>query len=696
MRRVETALLVKVLKFDLNIGLNPRLTIEARFTRENTNDIGEYLLPQTAHIIIMEFKKFMYMQATEIRTRLSQGTLDLQRNYKKDKKWFFSSPYTASPYLDRVWRLLILYNNNYERFCQRICGGFIDREDPRENHATSFQNYYKGIEQLELKRDVMKPFHNLWPRYKNKADYITDYDYNCYVSGEAIPIIIGYMNQRTVDASSSRIETETCKNLASQCFNDHMSTSSKVDTELTVVKDRNVYHNLLQDRDQTPAEILYSVLDIVFPPKFLSNLQVEQLIDENTANKWFLEYRKYLVLAYLTKDMISPSEQVDQVWHLHMTYTQHYRATCQNILQREFKHTPSLGGSAESKKYEGVYEETLSFYKAVFLIDPPQDVWETPQQRFEMANFEFRNLNLFRLAVLYSMKVVNPDFLQIKAPPVVYNQNDLKNLPPQQKKLIIRRNRRNKYYNRNLPYGWRRNHNQNSNVKNSDDRRRDNDDYGYYGPGYMVGGGPIIIGDPFDEDCLNSPDFGDILHEGFYDDLGPGLFHKIGLDDIADFAEADVDLMGEGNLAEYGGNDLGIKNFGEDLGINRDMADLGVDDGIDFNAEDGGVSIANGQDLAVDNAEGIAGGDADGIAGADGGGIDGADGGCAGGDGGGCAGADGGGCAGADGGGCAGGDGGCAGGDGGGCGGGDGGGCGGGDGGGCGGDGGGCGGCGGD
>lgn len=103
--------------------------------------MGEYLLPQTAHIIIMEFKKFMYMQATEIQKRKREGTLDLQRNFKKDKQWFFSSPYTAPPYIDKVWRLLILYNKNYEEFCQKTCGGFVEHDDPRENYEQSFKNY---------------------------------------------------------------------------------------------------------------------------------------------------------------------------------------------------------------------------------------------------------------------------------------------------------------------------------------------------------------------------------------------------------------------------------------------------------------------------------------------------------------------------------------------------------------------------
>lgn len=115
-KRAEIALLVKILKFDLNLKLNPCLTIEARFTRENTNDMGEFLLPQTTHIIIMEFKKFMYLQATAIQSMKRNGTLDLTKNYKRNGKWYYASPFVAPLYLDKVWRLLILYNRNYEEF----------------------------------------------------------------------------------------------------------------------------------------------------------------------------------------------------------------------------------------------------------------------------------------------------------------------------------------------------------------------------------------------------------------------------------------------------------------------------------------------------------------------------------------------------------------------------------------------------
>ena len=162
----------------MNLQQKPHLTIEARFTRENTNDMGEALMPQTSHVIIMEFKKFMYMQAVEIQKRTRDGTLDMTKNFKKDKQWYFSSPFSAPPYIDRVWKLLILYNKNYEEFCQKACGGFVEREDPRENYQTSYALYQAGLAYLEAKKDIVKPFHNLWPKYNNVNEYMTDFEFN--------------------------------------------------------------------------------------------------------------------------------------------------------------------------------------------------------------------------------------------------------------------------------------------------------------------------------------------------------------------------------------------------------------------------------------------------------------------------------------------------------------------------------------
>jgi hypothetical protein len=70
----QRKLLSKILSWDFNIGKKPVLTIVKRFARENCNDIGDSLNITTANIIMVEFKKFIFLVALRI-------------IYDKDKKY---------------------------------------------------------------------------------------------------------------------------------------------------------------------------------------------------------------------------------------------------------------------------------------------------------------------------------------------------------------------------------------------------------------------------------------------------------------------------------------------------------------------------------------------------------------------------------------------------------------------------------
>ena len=87
------------------------------------------------------------------------------------------------------------------------------------------------------------------------------------------------------------------------------------------------------------------------------------------------------------------------------------------MIRKEFKHSPSNGSVSDGEKFERIYGDTLTFYSDVFLSDPPDDVWEPIALRFNQKNFNFKTVNLYRLAVTYSMKIANPNFLVPSVPP---------------------------------------------------------------------------------------------------------------------------------------------------------------------------------------------------------------------------------------------------------------------------------------
>lgn len=61
------------------------------------------------------------------------------------------------------------------------------------------------------------------------------------------------------------------------------------------------------------------------------------------------EYRRFAYLAIAAGHMASPSDAVDQAWHLHLTYSQSYWDDfCGKALGRPLHHHPSKGGDRKS------------------------------------------------------------------------------------------------------------------------------------------------------------------------------------------------------------------------------------------------------------------------------------------------------------------------------------------------------------
>lgn len=94
------------------------------------------------------------------------------------------------------------------------------------------------------------------------------------------------------------------------------------------------------------------------------------------------EYKRFLFLSMVATHMVSPSLVIDEVWHLHLQYTQSYvEDLCVFTLGRFLHHIPSRGGRAEKARFDGFYQQTLSSYRAYF-GEPPVEVWGPDNGRF--------------------------------------------------------------------------------------------------------------------------------------------------------------------------------------------------------------------------------------------------------------------------------------------------------------------------
>lgn len=95
------------------------------------------------------------------------------------------------------------------------------------------------------------------------------------------------------------------------------------------------------------------------------------------------EYRRFLIIIAAEGIEATPSDAVDQAWHLHLSYTRSYwEGLCRDILGRELHHDPTTGGVERLEHYRDRYAATLDAYRRVFGEEPPASVWPSPDQRF--------------------------------------------------------------------------------------------------------------------------------------------------------------------------------------------------------------------------------------------------------------------------------------------------------------------------
>lgn len=136
--------------------------------------------------------------------------------------------------------------------------------------------------------------------------------------------------------------------------------------------------------------------EIGFPKASLSftdRLARENGWDKHFAERVVEEYRRFCFLAMTAEHPVTPSEQVDQAWHLHLLYTENYWTEfCGKVLPRPFHHGPTRGGPREGSKYRDWYQATLDSYRLVFEEEPPLDIWPDVEGRFQDAH-RFRRVN---------------------------------------------------------------------------------------------------------------------------------------------------------------------------------------------------------------------------------------------------------------------------------------------------------------
>lgn len=139
------------------------------------------------------------------------------------------------------------------------------------------------------------------------------------------------------------------------------------------------------------AALSFDDLDATLP--FSQRLARDNGWTHGYAERVVEEYRRFLYLCWTQPSPLTPSDAVDQAWHLHLTYSEHYwNYLCKFVLGGPLHHQPTRGGSSETRKYRDCYARTLELYYESFDDLPPEDIWPDVEARFDGAG-RFRRVD---------------------------------------------------------------------------------------------------------------------------------------------------------------------------------------------------------------------------------------------------------------------------------------------------------------
>lgn len=109
---------------------------------------------------------------------------------------------------------------------------------------------------------------------------------------------------------------------------------------------------------------------------FSDKLSHEQRWTKAFTYQAISEYKRFMFLCVILPHGASPSKVVDEVWHMHLTYTKSYWIDfCRDTLGKDIHHIPSTGGKEQQAKHEDWYEDTLLQYVRYFGEEAPKHIW---------------------------------------------------------------------------------------------------------------------------------------------------------------------------------------------------------------------------------------------------------------------------------------------------------------------------------
>jgi hypothetical protein len=300
--------------------------------------------------------------------------------------------YIPSPYINRFWRYALLNTESFQNFCMAVFKYFTPKLDiqpfvvgPNNFHVYDddevFDKYNESIRIIE--QYFRSTDRAIWPHYVDEMTLGVHFRSFIWVNDQTETQLIDYF--RYEPANSYKNFRLVLEEFQRSVRNGTESLeSSETLLRLVSVNSRKKVDDFIKPLERATLEYLFdeTIFNTPLPNDMLVVLSEEQLISVMEARRWIVEYKKFILMLLVTKVPIVPSFQVEQVWRLHMNYSENYlRFMLKNRINKSFAFPPNLSNNQQNI-LDSQYDTTVDFYSALFGGSIPFDLWQFKQQRF--------------------------------------------------------------------------------------------------------------------------------------------------------------------------------------------------------------------------------------------------------------------------------------------------------------------------
>lgn len=246
------------------------------------------------------------------------------------------------------------------------------------------------------------PFHNCWPKYHTQEEFYNDFVYTVWASPTTInnfklhlatvPVQPGTINAQLLIENSKKIKSDFQRSFPPECQGRPNGPQNTMNMAPVV------NHPFLKTQDPNwRAGALGRIMSEYLPFNFDQYVSQELMVSIDQAQDMIFEYRRFLLLYGLTNFKLYPSEQIEKVWLIHMSFGVNYIDFCSKTINFVPYHVPFTGNTTGYDD-RTEYNNTLGFYTAIFGVQPCSSCWPPAELRFNIENFQCMFINLIRLA----------------------------------------------------------------------------------------------------------------------------------------------------------------------------------------------------------------------------------------------------------------------------------------------------------